>query len=71
VDATRVPVRTEVVAVREDQLVPIADMRALTARLPDATLHEISSLLGHDAFLKEAEQLRAILSLIHSGEVPK
>lgn len=68
VDATRVPVRTEVVAVREDQLVPIADMRALTARLPDATLHEISSLLGHDAFLKEAEQLRAILSTIHSGE---
>lgn len=70
VDATRVTVRTEVVAVREDQLVPIGDMRALTARLPDARLHEISSLLGHDAFLKEAEQLRAVLSLIHSGESP-
>jgi homoserine O-acetyltransferase len=68
VDATRVPVRTEVVAVREDQLVPIADMRALTARLPNARLHEISSLLGHDAFLKEAEQLRAILSPITSGD---
>jgi homoserine O-acetyltransferase/O-succinyltransferase len=68
VDATRVAVRTEVVAVREDQLVPIADMRALTARLPNATLHEISSLLGHDAFLKEAEQLRGILSLIHTGD---
>ena len=70
VDATRVPVRTEVVAVREDQLVPIADMRALTARLPDARLHEVSSLLGHDAFLKEAEQLRAVLSLIYPGESP-
>jgi homoserine O-acetyltransferase len=68
VDATRIPVRTEVVAVREDQLVPIADMRALTARLPDARLHEVSSLLGHDAFLKEAEQLKAVLSLVHSGE---
>lgn len=68
VDATRVKVRTEVVAVREDQLVPIADMRALTARLPNATLHEISSLLGHDAFLKEAEQLRAVLSLIYPGD---
>ena len=45
VDAGRIPVRTEVVAVREDQLVPIADMRALTARLPDARLHEVSSLL--------------------------
>lgn len=71
VDATRVPVRSEVVAVREDQLVPIGDMRALSARLPDATLHEISSLMGHDAFLKEAEQLRGILSLIHSGETSK
>jgi homoserine O-acetyltransferase len=70
VNATRIPVRTEVVAVREDQLVPIADMRALTARLPDARLHEFSSLLGHDAFLKEAEQLRAVLSLVYPGESP-
>jgi homoserine O-acetyltransferase len=68
VDAGRVGVRTEVVAVREDQLVPIADMRALAARLPDAHLHEISSLLGHDAFLKEADQLRPILNLIPPGE---
>jgi len=70
VNATRIPVRTEVVAVREDQLVPIADMRALTARLPDARLHEFSSLLGHDAFLKEAEQLRAVLALVYPGESP-
>ncbi|MBK7114492.1 MAG: homoserine O-succinyltransferase [Proteobacteria bacterium] len=70
VNATRIPVRTEVVAVREDQLVPIADMRALTARLPDARLHEFSSLLGHDAFLKEAEQLRAVLSILYPGESP-
>jgi homoserine O-acetyltransferase/O-succinyltransferase len=70
VDATRVPVRTEVVAVREDQLVPLADMRALTARLPDAGLHEISSLMGHDAFLKEAEQLRAILAILSPGDAP-
>lgn len=70
VDATRIPVRTEVVAVREDQLVPITDMRAMTARLPDAHLHEFSSLLGHDAFLKEAEQMRAVLASIYSGESP-
>jgi len=70
VDAARIAVRTEVVAVREDQLVPIADMRALTARLPDAGLHEFSSLLGHDAFLKEADQLRGVLSLTYSGESP-
>ncbi len=70
VDANRVAVRTEVVAVREDQLVPIADMRALAARLPDARLHEFSSLFGHDAFLKEADQLRGILTLITSGDAP-
>ena len=70
VDATRIPVRTDVVAVREDQLVPIADMRAMTARMPNARQHELSSLLGHDAFLKEAEQLRAVLSLIYSGDTP-
>jgi homoserine O-acetyltransferase/O-succinyltransferase len=68
VDASRVAVRTEVVAVREDQLVPIGDMRAMTARLPDARLHEFSSLLGHDAFLKEADQLRGVLSLAIPGD---
>jgi homoserine O-acetyltransferase/O-succinyltransferase len=68
VNAARVNVRTEVVAVREDQLVPLADMRALTARLPNAGLHEFSSLLGHDAFLKEAEQLRPILAVLSSGD---
>jgi homoserine acetyltransferase len=33
-------------------------------------LHEFSSLLGHDAFLKEAEQLRAVLSILYPGESP-
>ena len=36
IDAARVPTPTMVVAVREDQLVPIGDMRALAARLPRA-----------------------------------
>lgn len=65
VDATRISVPTSVVAVREDQLVPIEDMRALTARLPAARLHEISSPHGHDAFLKEAGQLRPIFGCVY------
>jgi homoserine O-acetyltransferase len=65
VDATRVSVPTTVVAVREDQLVPIGDMRALAARLPRAQLREISSPHGHDAFLKEASQLRPILACVY------
>jgi homoserine O-acetyltransferase/O-succinyltransferase len=63
VDAGRIFVPTTVVAVREDQLVPLADLRAMVARLPVARLHEISSIYGHDAFLKETEQLRRIFAV--------
>jgi homoserine O-acetyltransferase len=62
VEAARVCVPVTAVAVREDRLVPLADMRALVARLPAGRLHEISSLFGHDAFLKESEQLRDIFA---------
>ena len=62
VDAARVFVPATAVAVREDQLVPVADMRAMAARLPNAKLYEVSSVYGHDAFLKEAQQLQPIFS---------
>jgi homoserine O-acetyltransferase len=62
VDAGRIFVPVTAVAVREDQLVPVADMRAMVARLPHAKLQEISSLYGHDAFLKEADALRPIFA---------
>ena len=41
----------------------LADMRAMVARLPVARLQEISSIYGHDAFLKETEQLRRIFTV--------
>lgn len=62
IDATRVRVPVSAIAVREDQLVPVADMRAMCVRLPNARLHEFSSVFGHDAFLKESEVLRKIFS---------
>lgn len=62
IDASRVFVPVTAIAVREDQLVPVADMRAMCARLPQARLHEISSVYGHDAFLKEAGQLKPIFA---------
>ena len=65
VNAAQITVPTAVVAVREDQLVPVADMRALAARLPKAHLYEISSIYGHDAFVKEPEKLRPALSCIY------
>lgn len=66
VQAELIGTPTELVAVREDQLVPLADMRALAERLPRARLHEISSLHGHDAFLKEVETLSPIFSCLYS-----
>lgn len=63
VEATRICVPTTLVAIREDQLVPLADMQALQARLAGpAELIELSSLYGHDAFLKERAALRPIIA---------
>lgn len=63
VDATRIRVPATLIAIREDQLVPLADMESLRARLGGpAELVELSSLYGHDAFLKEREALRPWLS---------
>jgi homoserine O-acetyltransferase len=61
VDAAQVRVPVVLIAACEDQLVPIEDMRALRRRLAGpAELFEISSLYGHDAFLKETETLRPL-----------
>lgn len=66
VDATRISTPTTLVAVREDQLVPLADLRTLGARLPHARLHEVSSVHGHDAFLKEVGALQPIFASLYA-----
>ena len=63
VDAARIFVPTSAIAAREDQLVPLSDVRGLGARLGNARVHEISSIYGHDAYLREAEQLRRALAV--------
>jgi homoserine O-acetyltransferase len=62
VDASRIFVPTTAVGAREDQLVPLGDVRALVARMGSAHLREISSIHGHDAYLREPEQLRPLLA---------
>jgi homoserine O-acetyltransferase/O-succinyltransferase len=62
VDASRIFAPTVAIGVREDQLVPPADVRAMVARLGAGRYHEISSLYGHDAFLKESQQLRGLIT---------
>jgi homoserine O-acetyltransferase len=59
--AIRVP--PTLLGVQEDQLVPLADMRQLRDRHGgNCSLTEISSIYGHDAFLKETEVLRDLLA---------
>lgn len=63
VEPANIRVPTSLVAVIEDQLVPLSDMRALKERLAgSAELVELSSLYGHDAFLKEAQALRQVFT---------
>ncbi|MET0499688.1 MAG: homoserine O-succinyltransferase [Steroidobacteraceae bacterium] len=63
VDAAKITTPSTLVAVREDQLVPLADMQSLHSRLAGASeLIAISSLYGHDAFLKEAATLRGVFA---------
>ncbi len=62
VDPGAVATPTTLIAVREDQLVPVADMQSLAARLAGRSrLIEINSIFGHDAFLKEAAVLNPLL----------
>ncbi|NOX83183.1 MAG: homoserine O-succinyltransferase [Alphaproteobacteria bacterium] len=54
VDPTTIHADSLLIAVTSDQLAPVGDMRRLARALQTATLCEINSLYGHDAFLKEA-----------------
>jgi len=63
VDVSRIGIPVAVIAVREDRLVPIEDIRAMCSKLPNVRLHEISSLFGHDAFLKETKKLSDLFSI--------
>jgi homoserine O-acetyltransferase len=63
VDPTKINVRTTLIGIFQDQLVPIADVRSLAQSLAGpAELLELSSLYGHDAFLKEGAALRSAFS---------
>jgi homoserine O-acetyltransferase len=63
VEPENIAVPTSLIAVLEDQLVPVADMRELRDRHGgNCSLVEISSIYGHDAFLKETDVLRDVLA---------
>lgn len=69
IEPTKIRTPTTLVAVREDQLVPISDMRSLKERLAGpAELVELTSLYGHDAFLKESAALRTVFERALSAQ---
>ncbi len=69
VDATRIRVPVTLVGIVEDQLIPISDLRSLQARLAgEVALVELSSLYGHDAFLKEAAALEPVFARALQGQ---
>ena len=70
VEPANIRVPTSLVAVIEDQLVPLADMRTLKQSLGGPVeLVELSSLYGHDTFLKESQALRQVFTRALSGDV--
>ena len=57
-----VPVRSTLIGFPSDRLVPLSDLCELQTRLHGAaTLEVVDSPYGHDAFLKEPEQLAPLL----------
>ncbi len=62
VDPARISVPTTLVAIEGDCLTPPTDVRALASALATwPRIHVLRSLYGHDAFLKEVDQIAAIL----------
>lgn len=69
IDPTHVKTPTTLIACPTDQLIPLADVADLAARLPRLrAFHQLPSLYGHDAFLKEAVALRPILKAALEAE---
>ena len=67
VDARRIRVPTLAIAIRADQLVPLADVESLVRRLPHGHLAVLDSLFGHDAFLKEGVRFQPLLQAFLEG----
>jgi homoserine O-acetyltransferase len=62
VEPERIACPVLLIGATSDQLVPPVQMKALAERLPDAGLHLLDCLYGHDMFLKEAEKVGALVA---------
>lgn len=62
VDPAAIHHPTLVIGAASDRLVPQRQIEALAAALPNAQLHLLDSLYGHDAFLKETAAIGPLLA---------
>ena len=62
IDPTRIAQPVLLIGATSDRLVPPEQMRALADSLPDARLHLLESLYGHDLFLKEAARIAPLIA---------
>lgn len=62
VDPPAISHPTLVIGAVSDRLVPPQQLKALAAALPNAELHLLDSLYGHDLFLKETDRLAPLVS---------
>jgi homoserine O-acetyltransferase len=71
VDPARIEIPVTLVAIEQDRLVPLTEVYALAQRLRGETrLRVLRSRYGHDAFLKEAGAIAAVLLEALDAEVP-
>lgn len=61
VDPSKIKALTFLAAVPTDRLVPYEDMKTLHDTLRNSVLIDLNSLYGHDAFLKEIDQVSTIV----------
>ena len=62
VNPSSIKVPLTLAGVDQDALVPFEDIERLASLVPGSTLRRISSIYGHDAFLKEEAQVAAIIT---------
>lgn len=67
VDPSRIAIPVLAIGATSDVIVPAAQMEALAAALPDARLHILDCLYGHDMFLKEADKIGALAAAFLEG----
>jgi homoserine O-acetyltransferase len=71
VEPERITTPTALLAVHGDAIAPVWQVRELRERVgAPCALEEISSIFGHDAFLKEVEAVGAFVSRALAPEVP-